>query len=307
MKESLEIDEIIRNGSENEYIDFKAKQYVCSEDLLKDVLSMANSQSVTTKFIILGVKLTTSNDREFVGFRKDEIKEKSEYQQFIHSNIEPFINIDYFPYQFENSLLTIIEISNTCDKPYMLKKPYRNLNQGLCYIRKGSHQEHATRSDFDNFYNQKEGIDISIRDYCLLVTGDSGLGSCTILLRNHSNNPTTIMDGRLELSNNLGEVLSIHKLYGFEKEHKGIFSLELKNKTELLGDGLFGFESSDCFRLNVGSDGFSDNQFTAKLIMTDSNGISYSSIYENFSVIVRGKSLWKVEMKEKQSQKKSFK
>ena len=148
-----------------------------------------------------------------------------------------------------------------------------------------------------------EEIGVVIKDYSLFVTGDRGLARSQMLFKNYSKNPTTIMDGKLEIFSQEGERLTLHPMFGFDNTYVGAdFTLELKHKSELFGEGVFGFESSDCLRLNMDSTGYVGN-LIATITVWDSNDREYTHTIDNFGVIVKGKSLWKVELKDKQEKK----
>ncbi|MDL2419361.1 AlbA family DNA-binding domain-containing protein (plasmid) [Bacillus shihchuchen] len=91
-----QVQTLIEQGFECEYLDFKAKMYPRKGciDLLKDILSMANSTYKGTKYIILGVKDDILNGRSIIGIDKEDKVDSSTYQQYILSNIEPDLNFD---------------------------------------------------------------------------------------------------------------------------------------------------------------------------------------------------------------------
>lgn len=151
-----EICELIKNGYECEYLDFKAEEYSKNnkEELIRDIMAMANAKHNGDKFIIIGIKVR-ADVKEVVGIQS--ITDSSEYQELIHSNIEPEINFDYFPLEFEGKLLGIIRIYGNDNRPYMMKRDFGGCKRGLCLIRKGSKKGLAARSDFDQFYSRKMG------------------------------------------------------------------------------------------------------------------------------------------------------
>lgn len=150
------LNDIIEFENENTELDFKAIQYqkVKFQDLLKDLMSMANAKTDDDKYIIVGVKLLGNGNRDIIGITEDFIDEAT-YQQLIHNNIEPELNFSYFSYQFQNKILGVFKIFNSFDRPYMMKKDFDKLKIGEAFIRKGSHQTRLTRKDFD-FYTEKK-------------------------------------------------------------------------------------------------------------------------------------------------------
>lgn len=154
MKENL--DDIIKFENENTVLDFKAIQYHKAkfQDLLKDLISMANAKTDDDKYIIVGVKLLGNGNRNIEGITDDFIDEAT-YQQLIYNNIEPELNFSYFSYQFEKQIIGVFKIFDSNDRPYMMKKDFGKLAIGNAFIRKGSHQTRLTRKDLD-FYTEEK-------------------------------------------------------------------------------------------------------------------------------------------------------
>lgn len=108
MINNKELENIIKYGYESDYLDFKAIQYVNNESLIKDILSMANSFSEQTKYIICGIKVKPNNEKELIGIIKDDFKDSAEIQQLIYSNIEPDLHVEYLPFEYCSKLLGIL-------------------------------------------------------------------------------------------------------------------------------------------------------------------------------------------------------
>jgi len=168
-KVDVDIDDLIRYENENTTLDFKATQYTKEQfgSLLKDVMAMANSDTTSDKFIIVGIKHKSSGEKDYLGIEPSEFMDSAVYQQLILENIEPDIPIDYYPYKFEEKVFGIFKISNCLNRPYMMKKDNGNgnLKKGDCLIRKGSQQSRMIRRDFDRIFETKK----SIEDYDKVV------------------------------------------------------------------------------------------------------------------------------------------
>lgn len=114
---------LIENGNENDYLDFKAKDYVDKGDFLIDIMSMANSKDEDDKYIIIGVKDKINGEKEIIGI--EEVKEQAEFQQLVNDNIEPKIKFEYRTIQYKDKMLGYYKISkDNKDRPYMAKKQY---------------------------------------------------------------------------------------------------------------------------------------------------------------------------------------
>jgi len=155
-----ELLDLILYENENTRLDFKRDEYKKDDysSLLKDVLSMANAFSVQERYIIIGLKPKSIDDRGMKGI-EGELTDSATYQQLVHENIEPEISFDYFPFLIEGTKLGIIKITNCNNPPYLMKKDYGNgkqkLFKGEGFIRKGTHQTRLVRNDFDKYMQNR--------------------------------------------------------------------------------------------------------------------------------------------------------
>jgi len=156
------INDIIQYENESNNLDFKSIQYKKEnyEDLITDLVAFANANVDGDKLIIIGIKKTPAGEITIIGIKQDEFIDASVYQQVINENVEPDLNFDYTPYDYQGIILGIITIKNNNDKPYLLKKTFKNLKKGDGYIRKGQHNVRLTRPDLENIYKQKQRINL---------------------------------------------------------------------------------------------------------------------------------------------------
>lgn len=154
----MNLDDLIENEEEHTCLDFKSKEYSKDSgmDLIKDVMSMANSLDSNTKRIIIGVKQKPGEEKEFLGIK--EISDQATLENIIQENIEPTINFRYFKHDYKGVTLGIIEIFDNNDRPYMMKKDYVNLKRGDAWIRKGSRQSRMGRADIDEILIARRNI-----------------------------------------------------------------------------------------------------------------------------------------------------
>lgn len=144
--------------NEGPSLDFKKEEYKkdSKHDLIKDIMSMANSLNDDVKRIIIGVKKTTMNTEVF-GI--DHVEDVSSYENIIQENVEPNINFNYEAYDYSDDItLGIFEIYNNNDRPYMMKKDCDGLRKGDIWIRKGTRNSRATRADIDKMIKLREGF-----------------------------------------------------------------------------------------------------------------------------------------------------
>ena len=153
----INVDNLIKYENENTSLEFKAIQYKKSqhEDLIKDIMSMANADVENDRYIIIGVSHKSSGDREILNIKKGDFIDSAIYQQIIRENIEPDIKLDYSPYKYKGKLLGIFKISGCSDKPYTMKKDFVKLKKGDSFIRKGTHVSRMTRRDLDVIFEKK--------------------------------------------------------------------------------------------------------------------------------------------------------
>lgn len=155
-----EIKELILFENENTRLDFKKIEYIKENysSFLKDIISMSNANTNEDRYILIGLKPKSEIDRGFEGI-EGKITDSASLQQLVYENIEPELNLDYFPYQYKEYQIGIIRITNCDNQPYLMKKDYGNgknkLFRGEGFIRKGSHQTRLVRKDYERFTNQK--------------------------------------------------------------------------------------------------------------------------------------------------------
>lgn len=121
-----------------------------------------------------------------------------------------------------------------------------------------------------------------------------GYASIEVVLANTTEMPITIIGGTLYIRNHYGKELSRHHVYGLDDFIGADFKLSLSPKSELVGDLLVGFQSSDPLRLNIDEYGLGPEQFNFELLLVDAREKQYSITMEKASVIVNGDFLWKV-------------
>lgn len=283
--------------SETEYIDFKKGLYVKANyvDLIKDVLAMANAKVNGSRYIIFGVKEKAGQEKELFDV-KDPV-DAAIYQELILENIEPQLTCHLNYLTYNNCLLAVLEISEPKSQPYMLKKKYGDLHKGFCYIRRGSKNDFAMRADFDYFYKQGQ-FEIHILDGCLSATDvKSGCATLECSFRNCTDFPITIYKGYLEVWDSQ-KMRTQHRLYGNSRHIPGAdFRLLISAREEVTNYFAFGFESSDCLRLEMDKYGHSDLDLNFRLYLIDTLGNEYVGTADNVMVLAKGDFLWKVKLK----------
>jgi hypothetical protein len=147
-----ELNEIIDHYHENDRFDFKLKEYVDKEELLKDVLAFSNSSEKGNKFIIVGVK---KRDKMIIVEEVVQPGDSASIQQLVHNNITPELPVDYIPFKYKDKQLVVLVLKNPTNKPYSFKKNYGKCKENEILIRKGSYKKLISRLDLDRIYSER--------------------------------------------------------------------------------------------------------------------------------------------------------
>ena len=152
----MELIDLIQHENENTGLDFKAVIYRAdkSEDLLKDIMAMANAQLDRDRFIVVGIKHQPDGSRLILGV--EDFVDDAGYYQMVHSNIEPDIHFEYFYVEVEDKKVGVFRIFNCDNQPYLMKKEFKTLRRGDGFIRKGTSQTRLMRSDLDKIFAKRQ-------------------------------------------------------------------------------------------------------------------------------------------------------
>lgn len=153
----VHLDDMIRYEREHTTLDFKRAPYLKSqhEELLRDVLAMANAHASGDRYIICGVHLAPDGERAFPGVARDAVVDAAIYQQLVHQNIEPDLDLDYFPHEVDGTLFGVFRIANCTARPYAMRKKFGALEHGHLWIRKGMHKMPVRREDLERIYRER--------------------------------------------------------------------------------------------------------------------------------------------------------
>lgn len=296
---------LIENGHEGEYLDFKAKDYIDKGEFLIDIMSMTNSMYEDDKYIIIGVKDKINGEKEIIGIENE--KEQAEFQQLVNDNIEPKIKFEYRTVSYKDKILGYYKISkDNRDRPYIAKKQYtkgRNIRQGECYIRKNSTNSIALRRDYDIFYNERKDIKISIKDYIIVVLTIKNPNSfgpyvdapLKINLINKGNSKIILLGGYVLIKDDEGKVVCRNEVVGHKNIGRNLdFKLELDRKDQFLDDLFLSFGSEDCVRLGMDEYGDCSSLFNIEIILEDTEGNEYKASQEGIAIKAKGDILHKV-------------
>ena len=123
-------------------LDFKREQYPfdgepkdVQSELLKDILSFANTQRNSNAYILIGVEEVKGGRSKVVGVETH--LDDAKLQQFVNSKTQPPVDFAYFPFRTEGVEVGIIKIP-VQERPIYLKKAFGKLGKDIVYIRRGS-------------------------------------------------------------------------------------------------------------------------------------------------------------------------
>lgn len=160
MKILIPIEYRIENEDESVTLDFKREVYRKDKkaEFLKDVAALANGLSNDLyRYIVIGVK-EKNGLKEYFDVKRDDIGDVASYQQLIDQNIEPNIPINIKYVKIEENNLAIFEIGPCNNPPFVFKKDYENIKQGVIYIRNGTSTRYAKRQELDLMYQNRHKI-----------------------------------------------------------------------------------------------------------------------------------------------------
>ena len=130
-------------------VDFKREQYkfykATPEDkseLLKDIISMANSGNSEPSYIIIGVEEQPNKTGKIVGIRQDDVIDDALIHQFVNqkTNRDVPFSSQVVPSGVEvREVIQIIEIA-PCrfQRPFFLRKPFGKMSENVVYYRDGT-------------------------------------------------------------------------------------------------------------------------------------------------------------------------
>lgn len=108
--------ELIEKRRETEIVDFKLHFYAkeCKFDLIKDMVSFANSCIEEDKYIIFGFD---NNNNIFNNVEYDIIEDISNYVQLLNEYVEPFLDFTIDKFNYNN-----MDMASLCIKIKILQR-----------------------------------------------------------------------------------------------------------------------------------------------------------------------------------------
>ncbi|WP_047414168.1 helix-turn-helix domain-containing protein [Cellulophaga sp. Hel_I_12] len=160
-----EVINILLYNSESPTLDFKKEDYrlgkhLKKNDILKDLMALANHPSNEDKYIFVGVKESNGMASEF--FNINDPLDDANYQEFIKENIEPELQFEYRNFEYNGKLIGYLKIFDNSARPYLFKKDVKKpgtneieYRRGDGFIRVGSSTNKITRKDLEIIYDNR--------------------------------------------------------------------------------------------------------------------------------------------------------
>lgn len=148
MLSRTEIDMLCLRG-ESMNVDYKREQYKFynatpqdKSELLKDIISMANSGCAGSSYILIGVEERPDKTGMIVGIRQDEVIDDALLHQFVNKKTNrdvPFSSYVVASGVEGKDVIQIIEIAScVLQRPFFLLKPFGKLPENVVYYRDGT-------------------------------------------------------------------------------------------------------------------------------------------------------------------------
>lgn len=161
MKLNKKVVDLINDGQENEYCDFKEK-YNEKKDgsLLKDILSFSNCINHDQSYLIFGV----ADNGEIKGLSEEEknkiqlsnINDLLDKVHFAH-NKKPILKVEELNYKFNNIKVIVFEKSKNV--PFYLEEKYSGVNPFHIYVRHQDKNSLAGFEEVEHLWKYRLGIE----------------------------------------------------------------------------------------------------------------------------------------------------
>ena len=161
---------------ESSHLDYKREQYPFikaadseKEELLKDILAMANAFRSQVAYILIGVEQQPDGTGIINGITKSVFIDDAKLQQFVYGKTNRPIEFHSYSVPLDdNTIIQVIEIPIQKERPYYLRKQFGSIDTKTVLLRVGSSTRPATPDEIAKMgreeimlQNQRD-IDISL-------------------------------------------------------------------------------------------------------------------------------------------------
>lgn len=177
-----EIFSLIESKNEGQYWDFKREPHKKNEDLLHDILCLANAKHDGDRFLIIGVD-DPSEDCKIIGLNDCTDNRKNE------ANLNDFLNNKHFAggnvpkvnvrtLDFESKEVDVIIIKNSQFKPFYLEENYEYVKAFHIYTRTGDRNtpknKNANFKDIEYMWKEHFNLNLDVEERFKRYLNDFG-------------------------------------------------------------------------------------------------------------------------------------
>jgi hypothetical protein len=149
-----QLEDLVKSGEESEGVLFRRLAYSkhTQEDLLKDVLSLANAKVDGERYIILGAEPGIVGS-VLTGIPRESIEATHRYQAVIRDYIEPPLHMHSVAFYAEGKQMVGLVLDGCDDKPYMMRSDHSpKLNRGDAWIRVKTENQRMGRRQLEAIF-----------------------------------------------------------------------------------------------------------------------------------------------------------
>ncbi len=151
------LEQLIRCETANSALAFRPSAYAAAdrEELLVDVLALANAQVPGPRLLVLGVVDELGSKRRVRGVEPERLARSiATYQRIIAEYIEPSLDISMRSLSIQNRTVAAIVLRDCDSQPYVIRKDFsKRVRRGDGWIRRGSQQARLGRADLEAMFN----------------------------------------------------------------------------------------------------------------------------------------------------------
>lgn len=152
-----EIETLIRYENGHTALKFRPTQYQRHEydQLLRDVIALANADVRGERIIVLGVEMH-ADARRLIGFPREQCIVSGTYENLVQQHVEPPLRVRYRACELEDNWFGLLTITGCNNQPYLISNPLPpGLRRGEGWIRRGVEQLPLVRADLDRIYTRR--------------------------------------------------------------------------------------------------------------------------------------------------------
>lgn len=232
---------------ESNRLDFKRDQYLFDNaadghkaELLKDILSFANSFRNDPAYILIGVEELESKLGKIVGIEKTEVIDDSKIQQFVNEKTNRIIPIETYTVECgDERVVQVLEIAPCLkNRPFYLKqKNFAQLKQNDVWMRVGSASHIAVPEEICDMGKQEVEYESSPKLTVKFdIDNEIKEGLLSVVIRSDVNPPENLWASKFSALN--GGTDYDHYLWLKNNVSKLHFRLMLENTSRVQADNL---------------------------------------------------------------------